>query len=207
MTDAGVEQYVRDARIISIYEGTSGIQAMDLMRRKLIGDGGGRYRLLTELIRNDLDANNDMAVAAIREATQEGLTSLDAVTERLLETAADQEYRSLAVATDYLHLLGLVTGAWMWLRMAAATGSSALHKEKRAVAEFYGTWVMAEVPMRVARINNDAAFGQIFGKAIAAYDYYDLALPIADPKPVRFRKSIGTIMARILIPVGAIQDW
>lgn len=157
VADAGVEQYVRDARVISIYEGASGIQAQDLVKRKLLGDQGVRYHILAKQIRDELSIYKDDELLVIRQATEQGLNALESVTQDLLKKADEDPFWSSSVATDYLHLVGLVTGGWMWLRMAAVAASdSPFHKGKRQVAEFYAGWVMAEVAMRVIRIKQDA---------------------------------------------------
>ena len=158
VADAGIEQYVRDARVISIYEGTSGIQAQDLVKRKLLGDGGERYQLLSSCMKNDLGQLAQDRLGVIHSAVTSGLAQLDRCTQSLLDDAASKDSWSNWVASDYLQLVGLVAGGWMWLRMAAAAGgNSRFHQEQRMLAEFYADWVMAEIPARVTRIENDTA--------------------------------------------------
>ncbi len=145
VADAGVEQYVRDSRVMSIYEGANGIQALDLVTRKLAQDAGLRYRLFTQRVRADLLRCNDQkALEVICKALHDGLARLDTCTTVLkarLETATrDAE----AGASSYLALVGLVGGGWMWLRMAAAAGDSPLHQAKRATARFYAEYLMPE---------------------------------------------------------------
>jgi alkylation response protein AidB-like acyl-CoA dehydrogenase len=158
VADAGVEQYVRDARVLSIYEGTNGIQALDLVTRKLVRDGGKRYRLLSAAIRGDLERYSDLRELSIHGAVVTGLAELDELSEHLLGAADEQAFKVRALALDYLQLVGLVAGAWMWLRMAAAAaGDSIAHRQKRAGAAFYATWIMTEAATRTARIRGDAA--------------------------------------------------
>lgn len=145
VADAGVEQYVRDSRVMSIYEGANGIQALDLVTRKLAQDAGLRYRLFTQRVRADLLRCSDQkALEVICKALHDGLARLDTCTTVLkarLETAMrDAE----AGASSYLALVGLVGGGWMWLRMAAAAGDSPLHQAKRATARFYAEYLMPE---------------------------------------------------------------
>jgi alkylation response protein AidB-like acyl-CoA dehydrogenase len=146
VADAGVEQYVRDSRVMSIYEGANGIQALDLVTRKLAQDAGLRFRLFTQRVRADLLRCNDQkALEVICKALHDGLARLDTCTTVLkarLETATrDAE----AGASSYLALVGLVGGGWMWLRMSAAAGDSPLHQAKRATARFYAEYLMPEV--------------------------------------------------------------
>ncbi len=146
ISDAGVEQYLRDSRVMAIYEGTSGIQALDLVKRKLLKDSGSRYRLLTDRIRQDLERHRtEKGIDEIHRALGEGLERLDGCTEFLQESSSQSVRDVEAAATDYLHLVGLVAGAWMWLRMAAAAGKdSPLSPGKKAYAQFYAQYLMPE---------------------------------------------------------------
>ena len=142
--DAGVEQYLRDSRVMAIYEGTSGIQALDLVTRKLLKDSGSRYHLFTDRIRQDLERHGtEKGIDEIHRALGEGLTRLDGCTEFLQESNHRSVRDVEAAATDYLHLVGLVAGAWMWLRMAtAAKDGSPLSPGKKAYAQFYAQYLM-----------------------------------------------------------------
>ena len=160
ITDSGVEQYVRDVRVGAIYEGTNGIQAIDLVTRKLAGDGGVRLRQYLARMRADVErARGEPAVAAIREATENGARQLEQVSDHLLardggSAAADLE----AGAVAYLRLAGLVGGAWMWLRIATASpGPGALHRLNRSTAEFYARVLGAEAQLHVAQCLSGAA--------------------------------------------------
>lgn len=146
VSDAGVEQYVRDLRVSSIYEGTNGIQAFDLVIRKLINDEGRRYGEFIERIRRDIDrtANRD-DLRAIRTAVIDGVDRIERVAAayRALEPKGRRAAEGGAAA--FLALAGRVASVWMWLRMAAAaTGPSALHHRKRELATFYASYLMPE---------------------------------------------------------------
>lgn len=143
--DTGIEQYVRDARVGAIYEGTNGIQALDLVTRRLVGDNGQRLELFLECVRTDLDSNaNSPGVAAIHAALTTGRTTLSRCAHHLLQPARDERDRA-AAATPFLKLAGLVGSGWMWLRMAAAaTGDAVLHQNKRSTAEFFAAQLMPE---------------------------------------------------------------
>lgn len=146
VADAGVEQYVRDSRVMSIYEGANGIQALDLVMRKLTQGEGRRYRLFTARIHADLDRSGGRAdLQVIRDAVIDALAWLDTCTDVLSQRVAGASRDAEAGASAYLALVGLVAGGWMWLRMAlAANGDAPLHRAKRAMARFYAEYLMPE---------------------------------------------------------------
>jgi alkylation response protein AidB-like acyl-CoA dehydrogenase len=156
--ETGVEQYVRDARVGSIYEGTNGIQALDLVSRKLIRDEGRRLQLFASRIGEDLarEADNPLAVS-LHQALTTGLETLERCAQYLLQpslTARD----SAAGATAFLKLAGLIGSGWMWLRMAAVSGSeSVLHQNKRSSAGFYALHLMPEADWLERQIMAGAA--------------------------------------------------
>ncbi|WP_300398920.1 acyl-CoA dehydrogenase [uncultured Sphingobium sp.] len=128
----GMEQFVRDARIAQIYEGTNGVQAMDLVGRKLPMAGGTVVERLFDQIEMDLQKCEGVEMA---ERVRNALGLLRDATIALRRAGADA---AGAAAVDYLRLFALVCLGWMWTRMAAvATGDSPLHASKRALAEFF----------------------------------------------------------------------
>ncbi|PZU14015.1 MAG: acyl-CoA dehydrogenase [Sphingobium sp.] len=129
----GMEQYVRDARIAQIYEGTNGVQAMDLVGRKLGLGGGAVIDGFFAMMATDLDGAGDRPIA---ERTRAALALLRTATGGL--RGADVN-RAGAAAVDYLRLFALVSLGWMWTRMAVAAeqGDSPLDEAKRYVADFY----------------------------------------------------------------------
>jgi alkylation response protein AidB-like acyl-CoA dehydrogenase len=114
----GMEQLVRDARIAQIYEGTNGVQAMDLVGRKLTQDGGALPRAFFALVRESLDGGNSFAVPVLQ-----ALDRLEAATARLVARAAADPAEAGAAATDYLRFFALVSLGWMLARMAALPGA------------------------------------------------------------------------------------
>lgn len=147
VSDAGVEQYVRDLRVASIYEGTNGIQAFDLVVRKLINDEGRRYGEFVGRIRKDVErtAQRD-DLRGIRAALVDGLERIERVAAAYRALVPERRREAEAGAAAFLALAGRVASAWMWLRMAAvATGPSALHRRKRELAAFYAAYLMPEV--------------------------------------------------------------
>ncbi len=124
----GAEQVVRDTRIAQIYEGTNGVQAMDLIGRKVLRDGG---RTLEDLVAHMRGVTvNDAYAAPLEAAFERMLESTRSVVRR------SQEDANLpgAVATDYLDLVGHTVYAWLWARMASASAAS---EAKQATARFY----------------------------------------------------------------------
>ncbi|OLP58889.1 acyl-CoA dehydrogenase [Xaviernesmea oryzae] len=116
----GMEQYVRDARIAQIYEGTNGVQAMDLAGRKLGMEEGKLPHRFFALIRTEIDAaegRNPMP-----DLTWPVLAALDDLEEatQALQAKAGDVAEANAAAVDYLRLFALVSLGWMWVRMATA---------------------------------------------------------------------------------------
>jgi hypothetical protein len=142
----GMEQFVRDARIAQIYEGTNGIQAMDLVGRKLAKDGGRGVRLFFETVTNDIaDARAAGDPAGIAGPLEAALGQLQSATMWLAQHGMADPDNAGAGAYAYMQLMGLVSLGWMWLKMAAASAKlmeepdedRAFHETKIATARFY----------------------------------------------------------------------
>jgi 3-(methylsulfanyl)propanoyl-CoA dehydrogenase len=120
--ESGVPQLLRDARIAAIYEGTNGIQAMDLVGRKVAGDNGVAVRDLIAVIRSavpDLAEVRDPDVQAIRRRLARAVSHLAGATEWLLACYPREPRRVSTGAVFYLRLLGNVLGGWLMARAAA----------------------------------------------------------------------------------------
>ena len=157
ITESGVEQYVRDVRVAAIYEGANGIQALDLVTRKLLRDQGVRFQVLAGGIAETL---NTIAVTEplkeIYAVTETGLAVLERTTKYVLQMGMEQRQRDMEfVAKDYCQLVGLVAGAWMWLRIAHATGEYDRDKLLNNIncARFYAEYLMPEMHTLAHRIN------------------------------------------------------
>jgi alkylation response protein AidB-like acyl-CoA dehydrogenase len=140
----GMEQYVRDSRIAQIYEGTNGVQAIDLVGRKLGLNGGAVVQGFFDLITADLD--RAAAVAgnlSIVSRTRDALSLLRETTASLQEAPADAVG---AAAVDYLRLFALVAMGWMWVLMAVAASKadSPFNRAKLGVADFFAQRVLPQ---------------------------------------------------------------
>jgi len=115
----GMEQFVRDARIAQIYEGTNGIQAMDLVGRKLPADGGRAVRLFFERVGTDIAAAKaDPKLAHLAEALEKALQHLQGATLWFMQHAMTNPDNAGAGAVAYMNLMGVTALGWMWLIMA-----------------------------------------------------------------------------------------
>ena len=153
----GAAQHLRDARIAPIYEGTNGIQANDLVGRKLLRDGGmAAQELLAEMRALDavLAAQPGDHIAAIRRPLLSGVDALALATQWMVEQSASALPNALAGAVPYLTLMGAVTGGWLMARAASAAqqhlargdGDRAFHQAKLLTARFYAEHVLATAP-------------------------------------------------------------
>ena len=132
----GMEQFVRDARIAQIYEGTNGIQAMDLVGRKLGQNGGRGTQAYLALVNAALaEAKADERLAVIAAPLEKALADLQAGTMWLLQNGMANPNNAGAGATAYLELMGIVALGHMWLLMAKA--SHAAIDGGASDAEFY----------------------------------------------------------------------
>ena len=141
----GLEQNLRDARIATIYEGTTGIQALDLLGRKVVRDGGRAVKREVEAIMESCDsAARHGQLAAQAEALRDECSHWLAITEVLVADAARDPFAVPAAATDYLMYAGYLLLGHGWLRAAeTAAGALAngqadsLHDSKLCTAAFY----------------------------------------------------------------------
>ncbi|HUD28927.1 MAG TPA: acyl-CoA dehydrogenase [Novosphingobium sp.] len=149
--EAGMEQYVRDARITQIYEGTNGVQAMDLVSRKVTMEDGEPLRRYLALIAAELDCAGDHElVPRLRDAL--GLLE---EASAVIAAAAGDANRLGAAATEYLHLFALVSMGWMWLRILAAApalGDTRMPRAHAALARYFAAYVLPRAGLHAARI-------------------------------------------------------
>ncbi len=151
--ETGAAQHYRDARIAPIYEGTNGIQALDLIGRKLALKGGQVVRDFLDRVR-DLDVELAAAgddLATLRQGLEAGVEALGQATEWLL--ACGDARDAAAGATPYLRLFGIVAGGYLMSRAAlaarmrlAAGDDEVFHRAKIATARFYGEQILPQAP-------------------------------------------------------------
>jgi hypothetical protein len=138
----GQEQLVRDIRITQIYEGTNGIQAMDLMGRKVVLNGGVFMSSLVEEIQQFIDEKSSPDAAEFLNPLSAVLALLTRTTEWQLAQSKADPYAVGASAVDFLHLTGYVVYAYMWARMALCSQvllaeDEAFHSAKIGTARFF----------------------------------------------------------------------
>ncbi|WP_286830982.1 MULTISPECIES: acyl-CoA dehydrogenase C-terminal domain-containing protein [Kordiimonas] len=139
--ETGVAQYYRDARIAPIYEGTNGIQALDLVGRKLNADGGAHWRALIAEMRDFAAGEGSTYAGDLAPAVD----ALEDAANTLFENGFDKIVDTAAAATPYLRLFGTVLGAYMLSRqaveaekrLAAGEGNPSFLKAKVSTAAFY----------------------------------------------------------------------
>jgi alkylation response protein AidB-like acyl-CoA dehydrogenase len=158
----GVEQYARDARINMIYEGTNGIQALDLLGRKVLMDGGakfGRFAALVEAFLAENATREDMREFCAPLA--ELLREIAGLTRELGARAKSDPDEIGAASVPYLRLMGHLVYAWLWARMARvaldAEGSDPFHAAKLATARFYVARLLPETAMQLRAARAGAA--------------------------------------------------
>jgi 3-(methylthio)propanoyl-CoA dehydrogenase len=148
--ETGAAQYVRDVRITTIYEGTTGIQSNDLIGRKLGRDrGAAMIALLAEMSREleGLSAD-DPATQATRKAALEGVELLEGATASLLEKMASRPDLAMAVSVPYLKLCGYVAGGWLMAKSSAIAAKHTdgpereFYQAKVRTALFYAQYVL-----------------------------------------------------------------
>jgi alkylation response protein AidB-like acyl-CoA dehydrogenase len=160
----GMEQFVRDARIAMIYEGANGIQALDLVGRKLPANGGRAIMALLGEIGAYIKAKDaDENLKPLLGPLSASLGHLQQATLWLMQNAMAKPDNAGAAATDYMHLMGLVLLGYMWAKMAEAAHASNdpakadLIAGKKACATYYVERILPETAMRLARVTSGAA--------------------------------------------------
>jgi hypothetical protein len=144
--ETGAAQHQRDARITTIYEGTTGIQAIDLMGRKVARDGGeAANALILEITATTVKAQSISELASLGDALLAAVLDLQAATDWIVKSYADNTAATLIGAVHYLKLFGTVMGAWLLVRSAiaaqsklnAGAGDAAFCKQKIGTTQFY----------------------------------------------------------------------
>ena len=148
----GVEQYVRDARIAMIYEGTNGVQAMDLVGRKLPRHGGKTAMALFGLISADIAAAKTGPQAELADHLEKAVGQLQAGAMWLMQNGMKDPNNAGAAAYPLMTLMGVVSLGWMWLKMARAAqaaldageGDKSFLEAKLITARFFAERVLPD---------------------------------------------------------------
>jgi alkylation response protein AidB-like acyl-CoA dehydrogenase len=165
IAENGMEQFVRDARISMIYEGANGIQALDLVGRKLPRDGGrAAMAFFAEVAAFAKDHGADEAMKPFITPLSAALGHLQQATMWLMQNAMAKPDNAGAGATDYMKLFGLVVFGYMWAKMAkvaqdkiAAGDTSAYFKTKQVTGRFFMERMLPETAVHLARIQTGSA--------------------------------------------------
>jgi hypothetical protein len=163
----GMEQYVRDARIAQIYEGTNGVQAMDLLGRKVPEGDGRLVKRFAALAQGDVERALSGADGPVKEfagALAKAMQAMQGATMDVMGRARQNPDEIGAAAADYLRLAGLVTTGWMWLRMITAaqakldagTENRGFYEAKLRTAHFYAAKLLPQARMLQATIASGA---------------------------------------------------
>ena len=142
----GMEQLLRDARIAMIYEGTNGVQALDLVGRKLPAHMGRSLRRFFQPVAKFIEAHErEPQIGPLVQAFAQSFGALRVATTLVIQTGSVDPEEAGAAATDYLRMFGLVALGFMWVRMAkvavdavpSTEQDAAFYRAKRATASFY----------------------------------------------------------------------
>ncbi|SFF61889.1 Acyl-CoA dehydrogenase [Fontimonas thermophila] len=152
----GIEQIVRDSKILCLYEGTNGIQAMDLVRRKLMLHNGRLPNRFFDAVRTDLGRGPETLTAPLARA----LDALERTTRWVQDNYKSNPDDAAFGSCDYLRAFALTYLGWNWLRMvraADARNDTALAHAKRATAHYFATRMLSQVPALLDNVRQDAA--------------------------------------------------
>jgi 3-(methylsulfanyl)propanoyl-CoA dehydrogenase len=165
--ETGAAQYLRDSRIAPIYEGTTGIQAGDLVGRKLGTDNGAAMTELIDEMRAveaQLGGSNDAHLLVIRESLLGGIHALEQATEWVLQAVRTDPNAALAASVSYMMLTGYVCGGWQMARAALAARArlssgddSEFWRTKIATARFYAEQIMPKATALLSIVKSGAS--------------------------------------------------
>ena len=155
--ETGAAQHYRDARITTIYEGTTGIQANDLIGRKIAREAGATAKAVIELMRateRDLAKAGGEDLEAIGASLSAGISAVDECVAWIVTTFSKDIKAAHAGAVPFLKLMGIVSGGWQMARaalaanarLAAGGGDASFHQAKIGTARFYADHVLSQAP-------------------------------------------------------------
>ncbi len=161
----GMEQFVRDSRIAQLYEGTNGIQSLDLVGRKLAANGGRAIRAFFAEVGDFVTANkDDDALTEFVTPVGDALEDLQQATMWFMQNAMQKPENAGAGSYDYMTLFGLVATGYMWAQMAKVSASKlvegtddpAFYENKLATARFYMKRMLPDTPALLKKIESGA---------------------------------------------------
>jgi len=172
--ETGAAQYVRDVRITTIYEGTTGIQSNDLIGRKLARDRGAAMTAFLAEMQRELESlpGTDPAVEAVRRAALEGVALLARASQSLGKALATRPELAQAVSVPYLKLCGYVAGGWLLAKSAALAAAATGGAER----EFYAAKVHTAAFYAAQVLPNAAALARVVEGGAASVVATDAAL-------------------------------
>ena len=155
--ETGAAQHLRDARITTIYEGTTAIQSNDLVGRKMAREGGATAKLVIgamRVVEGELAHAQGEDMAAIRAALAAGIKAVEECVDWIVLTYASDIKAVHAGSVPFLKLMGVVCGGWQMARaalvaqkkLAAGDGDASFYQAKIATARFYADHVLAQAP-------------------------------------------------------------
>ncbi|SFT81187.1 acyl-CoA dehydrogenase C-terminal domain-containing protein [Sedimentitalea nanhaiensis] len=163
----GMSQYTRDARIAMIYEGANGVQALDLVGRKLAQDGGKHVMAFFDMVKSYIKENAGQDDAFDRdfiEPLKAASKDLQAAGMYFMQNGMKNPNHALAGSNDFMHMFGHVCLGLMWARMAktsadalaAGTGDATFHETKLATGRYYMARQLPATAMHLTRIQTGA---------------------------------------------------
>jgi alkylation response protein AidB-like acyl-CoA dehydrogenase len=166
IAEQGMEQFVRDARIAMIYEGANGVQALDLVGRKLGKDGGRAVMAFFAEVQGYIKEHSaDEKLAVYLKPLGKALGDLQQGTMWFMQNAMTKPDNAGAGSTDYMHLFGLVALGYMWARIvqavntklaSGAAGDTERLKTKLVTGKFFVERMLPETAVHLTRIQNGA---------------------------------------------------
>ena len=164
--DSGMSQFARDARIAQIYEGANGVQALDLVGRKLATDGGKHVMAFFDMVKGFIKENeaDDRLKAPFLDPLKAASKDLQAAAMYFMNTGGKQPNAALAGSYDFMHLMGHVSLGLMWARMAKAAyagldaggGDEVFYQTKISTGRYYMARQLPATGMHLARIESGA---------------------------------------------------
>ena len=155
--ETGAAQHLRDARITTIYEGTTGIQASDLVGRKIAREGGVTVKGWLSLLRGfdgELSQSKNPDIQVLRSRLSAGVQAVQESVDFILATAGKDPNAAFAGAVPFLKLMGIVAGGWQLARaalisekkLASKDGDQSFYSAKISTARFFADHVLSQAP-------------------------------------------------------------